>query len=103
MSELRLARADLLTYGIGYVLAIALTSVAFALVYFHVASPGAAFAAVLLLGLVQIMVHMRCFLHMSLERSARSDLMLVLFSVLIIAVMVSGTLIVLFNLRMRMM
>ncbi len=58
---------------------------------------------ILLLGLVQIVVHMRCFLHMSLQRSARSDVMLVLFSVLIIAVMVSGTPVILFNLRTRMM
>jgi cytochrome o ubiquinol oxidase operon protein cyoD len=96
-------RADFLTYGIGYVLAILLTGAAFALVYFHVGAPVAGFAVILLLGLVQIVVHMRCFLHMSLQRSARSDLMLVLFSVLIIAVMVSGTLVILFNLRTRMM
>ncbi len=95
--------ADLLTYGIGYVLAIALTAAAFSLVYFHIGAPGTDFAAVLVFGLVQIVVHMRCFLHMSLQHSARSDLMLVLFSVLIIAVMVSGTLIILFNLRTRMM
>jgi cytochrome o ubiquinol oxidase operon protein cyoD len=65
--------------------------------------PRVCFAVILLLGLVQIVVHMRCFLHMSLQRSARSDVMLVLFSVLIIAVMVSGTPVILFNLRTRMM
>jgi len=103
MTEFRRIQADFLTYGIGYLLAIALTGAAFALVYFHAGSPADDFAIVLLLGLIQIIVHMRCFLHMSLQRSARADLMLVLFSVLIIAVMVSGTLVILFNLRMRMM
>ncbi len=103
MTEVRPIRADFLTYGIGYLLAIALTGAAFALVHFHAGSPTGDFAIVLVLGLVQIVVHMRCFLHMSLQRSARADLMLVLFSVLIIAVMVSGTLVILFNLSMRMM
>ena len=67
------------------------------------AAPGTIFAIILVLGLVQIIVHMRCFLHLSLQRSARADLMLVLFSSLIIALMVGGTLVVLFNLRARMM
>ena len=53
--------------------------------------------------LVQTVVQFRCFLHIGLRRSARADLLLVLFSVLIIALMVSGTLVVIFNLRERMM
>jgi cytochrome o ubiquinol oxidase operon protein cyoD len=103
MTAFRALRGDFITYGIGYILALALTGAAFSLVYFHLASPITGFAIILLLGLVQIIVHMRCFLHMSLQRSARSDLTLVLFSTLIIALMVGGTLVILFNLRMRMM
>ncbi len=62
-----------------------------------------AFYAVLGLGLVQMLVHFRCFLHIDLRRSARPDLQLLLFSALIIALMVGGTLVVLFNLHGRMM
>jgi cytochrome o ubiquinol oxidase operon protein cyoD len=58
---------------------------------------------VLALGLVQMAVQFRCFLHISLKRSSRHDLQLILFSTLIIALMVSGTLVILFNLRGRMM
>jgi cytochrome o ubiquinol oxidase operon protein cyoD len=72
-------------------------------VHYRLGSPDMGFAIILVLGLVQIIVHMRCFLHMSLQRSARSDLLLVLFSSLIIALMVGGTLVVLFNLHTRMM
>ncbi|MHA6720419.1 hypothetical protein ACX40Y_13325 [Sphingomonas sp. RS6] len=55
------------------------------------------------LALVQMIVQFRCFLHISLQRSARDDLRLILFSTLIVALMVGGTLVILFNLRMRMM
>ena len=55
------------------------------------------------LALVQLVVQFRCFPHISLARSARADLLLVLFAALIVTLMVSGTLVILFNLRERMM
>lgn len=94
---------DFLTYGIGYILALALTFAAFAVVHYHLAPPATGFAIILALAFVQVVVHLRCFLHLNLQRSARSDLMLVLFSTLIIAFMAGGTLVVLFNLHYRMM
>jgi cytochrome o ubiquinol oxidase operon protein cyoD len=48
-------------------------------------------------------VHFRFFLHIDLRRSARDDLQLILFATLLTALMVSGTLVILFNLRLRMM
>ena len=103
MNSRTVLQGDFLIYLLGYGLAVMLTLCAFGLVYFNLAAPVTGFSVVLGLGFLQLIVHMRCFLHMSLRRSARADLMLVLFSTLIIAVMVSGTLIVLFNLRDRMM
>lgn len=94
---------DFLTYAVGYILASALSACAFILVRFHLAPPMPSFGVILALGFVQVVVHMRCFLHISLQRSARSDLMLILFSTLIIALMAGGTMVILFNLRMRMM
>lgn len=95
-------QGDFAVYAIGYILALLLTAAAFCVVYLHLASPGAGFAAILALGFVQLVVHIRFFLHVSLKRSARSDLMLILFSTLIIILMAGGTLVVLFNLRTRM-
>jgi cytochrome o ubiquinol oxidase operon protein cyoD len=63
----------------------------------------ATFGAILMLALVQTIVHFRFFLHIGLKKSSRQDLQLVLFSAAIVALMVSGTLVVLFNLRSRMM
>ncbi len=103
MTSSRLERADTLTYVIGYGLALLLTFVAFGLVWLRLLTGRTAFYVVLGLGLVQMMVHFRCFLHIDLRRNARPDLQLLLFSSLIVALMVGGTLVVLFNLRHRMM
>lgn len=91
------------TYLIGFGLALALTLCAFAFVVWPVAAFGGTFAIILALALVQVIVQFRCFLHISLARSARADLLLVLFAALIVTLMVSGTLVIIFNLRMRMM
>ena len=91
------------SYAIGYILALLLTGSAFAAVRWPGLPARSLFGLVLGLGLVQMVVHFRCFLHVSLKRSARHDLQLILFSTLIVALMVSGTLVILLNLRQRMM
>jgi cytochrome o ubiquinol oxidase operon protein cyoD len=96
-------RREIRTYLIGYAAAIVLTCGAFAMVRWPMIGAQATFAVILALGLAQMVVQFRCFLHISLARSARDDLQLILFSVLIIGLMVGGTLVILFNLHGRMM
>jgi cytochrome o ubiquinol oxidase operon protein cyoD len=96
-------RDEIRSYGIGYGLALGLTGAAFAIVHWPGFVSTTTLVVVLGLALVQIVVHFRFFLHISLPRSARDDLQLILFSTLIVILMVSGTLIILFNLRARMM
>jgi cytochrome o ubiquinol oxidase subunit IV len=96
------AREDLITYIAGYILAIALTAASFGIVYFRVLPPASGFYTMLIIGLVQVIVHLRCFLHISLKRSARDDLHLLLFAALVIGLMVGGSLIIIFNLHYRM-
>ena len=103
MTSPRLEQRETMTYVAGYGLALLLTFAAFGLVYFRLLDGYQALYTVFGLGLLQMVVHFRCFLHIDLTRSARADLQLVLFSVLIIALMVVGTLVVLFNLQSRMM
>ena len=91
------------SYIVGYGGALALTGIAFALVRWPRLSPATTLATILALALVQAVVHFRFFLHLSVKRSARDDLQLVLFSTLIVALMVAGTLVILGNLRHRMM
>lgn len=94
---------EIRTYVVGYGAALALTAAAFSVVRWAPFGTVAILAVVFALGLVQAIVHFRCFLHISLRKSSRHDLQLILFSTLIIALMVSGTLVVLLNLRHRMM
>ena len=91
------------SYAIGYTLALVLTAAAFAAVRWPSLSAQTTLAVVLALALMQMVVHFRFFLHISLRKSARHDLQLILFSSLIILLMVSGTLVILSNLRIRMM
>ena len=88
---------------IGYGLALALTGAAFATVHWPSFASATTLAIVLGLALVQMVVHFRFFLHVSLRKSSRDNLVLILFSSLIMILMASGTLIILFNLRARMM
>ncbi len=94
---------ELVTYTLGYGIAMMLTIAAFALVHWRLAPPSTALGIVFGLALVQIIVHFRCFLRITLQGPAREDLQLILFSTLIVLLMVGGTLVVLFNLRPRMM
>ena len=51
---------------------------------------------------VQILVQLRFFLHIGLGRQKREDLLLILFSLLLLCIMVGGTLWILTNLAQRM-
>ena len=90
------------TYAIGYALALILSGAAFAAVHWQIFGPRWVFATVLALAWVQMVVHFRFFLHITLAKSARDDLQLILFSTLIVLLMVGGTIVILFNLRDRM-
>lgn len=103
MTSPSLQTRETMTYVVGYGLALLLTFAAFLLVRLRWLGGRQAFYTILGLGLVQMLVHFRCFLHIDLKRSARADLQLVLFSSLIVALMVGGTLVVLLSLRTRMM
>lgn len=97
------SRNEIRSCVIGYGLALALTGAAFAIVRWPGFASATTLAIVLWLALVQMVVHFRFFLDVSLTKSSRDNLVLILFSSLIMILMASGTLIILFNLRARMM
>lgn len=80
-----------------------MTGGAFATVAWQLVRPSYALAIVFGLALLQIIVHFRFFLHIDLRKSARDDLQLILFTALIVLLMVGGSLVILLNLRHRMM
>lgn len=87
-------------YGLG--LALVLTAVPFALVYWSVIPHSWTVFALGLFAVIQIVVHFRFFLHIDPPRQRMDDLHLILFSTLILALMGGGTIWILTNLATRM-
>jgi cytochrome o ubiquinol oxidase subunit IV len=96
-------RRDLRGYQFGFVLAALLTIVPFTLVALGTSSTLTALWVVGVLGLVQIVVHVRYFLHVDLSPERREELYLMLFSGSLVTLMIAGMLWMLFNMHMRMM
>lgn len=95
-------KKDFRSYVMGCVLALPLTLLPFALVYWDVLPRHQAFIVIGVCALVQMVVHFRFFLHIGLKRK-REDLHLILFSTLLLLIMVAGTLWIMINLDDRMM
>ncbi|MBU6513463.1 MAG: cytochrome C oxidase subunit IV family protein [Betaproteobacteria bacterium] len=90
-------------YVLGLVLALILTCAAFAAVSWQLAAPHALAGLVFLLGLLQVLVHFRYFLHIDFRAPSRDKLQLLVFSSIILVLMAGGTLVILADLRSRMM
>ncbi|MBD1554518.1 cytochrome C oxidase subunit IV family protein [Pseudomonas typographi] len=102
MNDVAAYRRTLRLYTLGLVLAVLLTAVPFAVVGLTALNGPGLWWVLYGCGALQVMVHFRCFLHISLARSHRHDLWLLLFSGLIIALMVGGTFWVLLSQMARM-
>jgi len=89
-------------YVVGYLLALLLTLLAFGLVAIGALPRGATLAIIALAGIAQLIVQFRYFLHIDLKQSHRDDLQLILFTGLLAAIMVGGTIWILYN-QMAMM
>lgn len=96
-------RGELRQYLIGFVLALALTVVPFALVAWGGLSFGMALSVIGALAVIQVIVQFRYFLHIDLSAQKREDLHLILFTVLLLTIMAAGTIWIMANLAVRMM
>jgi len=94
-------RKDFHSYLWGIALALALTIVPFALVHWGGGSHVTLLIVIGALALVQMIVHFRFFLHISLS-GKREDLQLILFSTLVLIIMVGGTVWIMGSLMLRM-
>lgn len=93
---------ELRFYLTGFLLALILTIVPFALVAWGDLPSRAMLMIILVMGLIQVVVHFRFFLHIDLSRQKREDLQLILFSVLLLTIMGGGTIWIMSNLANRM-
>ncbi len=98
-----ISRGSLKAYLTGFVLALVLTAVPFALVMSRAVSPAAALAAIFSAAVVQILVHLYYFLHLDTSSEGRWNLLAVLFTLIIMALFVGGSLWIMWNLYYRMM
>jgi len=95
-------RAERRRYILGLAAAVGLTLAAFAAVGLKLFSGSTTLFAIAFLALLQIAAHFYFFLHIDPKKSHRDDLMLVLFTGLIVSLMVGGTLWILWDQWSRM-
>lgn len=90
-------------YLIGFVLAALLTAVPFWLVMTHAVTAGTATALVMGLAGVQVVVHMVYFLHMNRKSEHGWTMLAMLFTVLLLVIVLSGSVWVMHHLDHNMM
>jgi cytochrome o ubiquinol oxidase operon protein cyoD len=96
------AREEVGSYAIGFVASLLLTGGAFAALLSDL-STSWKIVLICVAALLQIVVHLRKFLHLSFSgEQSREDLLLVLFSVCLLAIMAGGTWYVMSDLGERM-
>ncbi len=91
------------TYMTGFILSIILTAIPFWMVMAGTASHSTILGVVLATAVVQILVHLVCFLHLNTSSSERWNLVAFAFTVLIIAILVVGSIWIMWNLNQNMM
>ena len=87
------------TYMTGFILSIILTVIPFWMVMTGAASP----AVILAMAVVQVLVHLVCFLHMNTKSDEGWNMTAFVFTVLIIAILVVGSIWIMWNLNYNMM
>jgi cytochrome o ubiquinol oxidase subunit IV len=97
------SRGSLKAYLTGLVLSLILTAMPFALVMRGALSSRAILAGIFVAGLVQILVHLHYFLHLDTSSAARWNVRAMIFTLLIMALFVGGTLWIMHTLNYRMM
>ncbi len=93
---------DLRFYLTGFILSLALTGMAFWAALGTTLSSGKIMAVVGVLGIVQLVVQLRYFLHINARKQKREDFDLILFSTLVLLIIVLGTVWIMGNLSIRM-
>ena len=97
------SRGSLKSYLTGFVLSLILTAIPFALVMSGTWSSSAILAGIFSAGIVQILVHLYYFLHLDTSSAARWNVLAMMFTLLIMALFVGGTLWIMSSLNYRMM
>jgi cytochrome o ubiquinol oxidase operon protein cyoD len=90
-------------YIIGIVAALILTAIPFGLVGTGALPRSTTLSIIVVFAVIQILVHLRFFLHIGLEAKPRENLVALAFAAVLIFLMVGGSLWIMFDLYHRMM
>ncbi|HEJ9508517.1 TPA: cytochrome o ubiquinol oxidase subunit IV [Proteus mirabilis] len=91
------------SYLIGFILSVILTVIPFWMVMEETATTSTILWTVVGMAVVQIVVHLVCFLHMNTSSEERWNVIAFLFTLLIIGIVVIGSLWIMYNLNINMM
>lgn len=96
-------RHGLRFYLTGFVLALILTGIPFGLVAMDALPKMPTLIIIVIAAIVQILVHLRYFLHLDLTTTPRENILAIAFAAVLIFIMVGGSLWIMFDLHNRMM
>ena len=91
------------TYLAGFILAVALTVIPFALVMTSTIGGTAAVAVLALLAAGQMVVHLVFFLHLDRWSEQRSSIVILVYTLIIVAVLIGATVWILYHLETNLM
>lgn len=91
------------SYLIGFVLAVVFTLISFAFVVMEEVPKKVAFIGLSIAALMQMLVHIRYFLHLDTSKAQRWNVIFIAFTAVLVFIFVGGTIWVMFTLNSRMM
>ncbi|WP_029061699.1 cytochrome o ubiquinol oxidase subunit IV [Labrenzia sp. DG1229] len=97
------AERTLSTYLTGFVLAVVLTAIPFALVWGGLLTGPAVYYVIAVAAVLQVVVHLVFFLHLNLRSTPAENLFFLGFAAVLIFIMVGGSLWIMMDLHHRMM
>lgn len=89
-------------YTIGFVLAVMLTAASFAMATSHLLTPASLVAAVIVLAIAQMLVHLIFFLHITTAPAHKTNILAIVLTLLIITLVVIGSLWIMSQLNLHM-
>ena len=89
-------------YLVGFALAVILTIIPFGVVAAGVLPRGPALAVIALAAIIQLLVHLRYFLHLDLKTTPRENLWSIVFAAVLIFIMLGGSFWIMADLHHRM-
>jgi cytochrome o ubiquinol oxidase operon protein cyoD len=93
------AHGTVRSYIIGFILSIVLTVIPFMVVAEQWLTGGLLYCTIVVLALLQLFVQLVFFLHLNLREDGRWNLLAFVFTAIVVAILVTGTLWIMYNLN----